>query len=143
MPWPEQQDLPKAIRFWRQHDGERQPTYVYYGAVPAFRYYYRLFGGKDETQLPGDWITTCFHQQADFCVSNQIYYGRWLRGMTPREKIASIEETLNGFPRKWWLVFSHIHPGEEEEIMKWVLADNRIQRYQAWEGVKLYFLVRK
>lgn len=143
MPWPEWQDLPKAMRFWMKSRGMETPTYLYYGAVPAFRYYFRLMGGEDKVQLPGDWVTRCFWEEDDFCVEDKLYYGQWIRHLSPAEKILSIRETLGGTPKKWWLIFSHIYPGEDEEILQLLLVDYRIVRYQAWKGASVYLLVKK
>jgi len=79
----------------RQVQAKARPEegiYVYYGARPAFLVYYS--GAED-----------------------RVKYGKWFRDKPLNEKLADIEPFMTLWPR-WWLVASHLYPGEVEALLK-------------------------
>jgi len=115
-----QEDMREVTQFWMEHRNGDQPTYVYYGAVPAFRYYLRLYG-LDTEPLPPAWFSACWGQKAiEACSKNNVFYGAWFRSYSPEEKLLSIHETI-GYPEHLWLIFSHIYSGEDSTIIEGLL----------------------
>ncbi len=116
--WPETEELRDVAEYWHQKRTHDQPTYVFYGAAPAFGYYLQRYpdtrGG-----LPPAWSLDCWHEEnpPEFCRHDNIYYGRWLRSLkTPEEKIQSLSSTLASRPSEFWIVFSHVQ-GPESALM--------------------------
>jgi len=117
--WPETEDLREVAKCWLEHQDENDITYVYYGALPAFRYYIRLYGLESGHPLPPTWYSTCWARTSDeYCSSNSIFYGEWLRALSPEEKRLSIQETLGHLPERFWLIFSHVSGSEDETILE-------------------------
>jgi hypothetical protein len=115
--WPETEDVEPMADLWRMHRTPQQPTYVYYGAAPAFAYYVsraeRALGER-----PPTWHLSCWHDgTAGYCRSNGVYYGRWLRGLDRQQRLLSIFTSFRGEPREFWIVFGHIQPGEDTELL--------------------------
>jgi uncharacterized membrane protein len=116
--WPETQDMREVIQYWAKQRNQNDPTYVYYGAVPAFRYYARLYGIEPKYPLPPTWYSNCWKQISnDYCISNNIFYGAWIRSYSQKDKLLSIQMTLGSMPEKFWIVFSHVYPNEESLIL--------------------------
>jgi uncharacterized membrane protein len=123
--WPETEDIAKVARYWMEHRTPEQKTYVYYGAAPAFAYYVEALG-IEHTSRPADWFGYCWRGEGSpWCASGNIYYGEWLRTMSPEDKVASILTTLGGTPDEFWFVFAHAQEGENVTIGKLLL-----ERYQ-------------
>jgi 4-amino-4-deoxy-L-arabinose transferase-like glycosyltransferase len=115
--WPETEDMRVVAQYWMQHRSPDQPTYVYYGAAPAFAYYTRDVVKR--TGLPSTWCLACWHDNEPpaFCRNANIYYGRWLRRLDSNEKLASVVGTLGGAPESFWMVFGHMVPGDDREMI--------------------------
>jgi len=115
--WPETEDMRVVVSFWLDHRIDGQPTYVYYGAAPAFAYCTR--DQVPRTGLPSTWYLACWHDRDTpaFCRERDIYYGRWLRRFTTEEKVASVFATLEAPPGAFWLVFAHLIPGEDQQML--------------------------
>jgi hypothetical protein len=117
--WPETEDVRPVVEYWHARRSRLQPTYVFYGAAPAFSYYLQRYpdtrGG-----LPPVWTLTCWGEENPpaFCSRDNIYYGRWLRSLDPMEKAKSMYETLGFPPREFWIVFSHVQGVESSEIIQ-------------------------
>ncbi len=117
--WPETEDLRSVVEYWYEHSTRLQPTYVFYGAAPAFGYYAQRYPDTRST-LPPTWSLQCWHDEdtRDFCRSNNIYYGRWLRSLgTPEAKMQSLAKTLGPQPTEFWIVFSHVHGTESADML--------------------------
>jgi hypothetical protein len=56
--WPETEDMREVIQYWMEHRNN-DPTYIYYGAAPAFRYYLQLYG-LDVYSLSPRWYAACW-----------------------------------------------------------------------------------
>ncbi|RLC83794.1 MAG: hypothetical protein DRI79_13630 [Chloroflexi bacterium] len=118
-PWPETEDLREVTECWIEYRNENAITYVYYGALPAFRYYIRLYGLESNYPLPPTWYSSCWAQTSDeYCSSNGVFYGEWFRSFSPEEKRLSIQRTLGHMPEQFWLIFSHVSGNEDEVILR-------------------------
>jgi hypothetical protein len=115
--WPETEDMRMVAQFWLQHRTTAQPTYVYYGAAPAFAYYTREPGTG--VARPSTWCLACWHDwdTPAFCRDGNIYYGRWMRRFDANEKMRSVVETLGGVPPSFWMVFGHLVPGDDRDMI--------------------------
>lgn len=117
--WPETEDMRPVVEYWHDKWSRSQPTYVFYGAAPAFAYYLQRYPDT-RGDLPPTWNLACWHDDTppDFCRSGNIYYGRWLRSLpTPEAKIKSLSQTIVDQPREFWIVFSHVHGSESADMM--------------------------
>lgn len=114
--WPETEDVRLAAAYWKAHRTPDQPTYVYYGAAPAFAYYTREFVPR--RGLPSTWHLACWYDQEPhaFCREDGIYYGRWIRALNPRMKVSSVFETI-GQPDSFWIVFGHLVSGDDRDMI--------------------------
>ena len=118
--WPETEDMRPVVEYWHAKWTHSQPTYVFYGAAPAFGYYAQRYPDT-RSELPPTWCLECWHQEnaPEFCRQENIYYGRWLRSMgSPEEKMKSLTKTLATRPQEFWIVFSHVHGSESAEIIQ-------------------------
>lgn len=115
--WPETEDMRVVAQYWMQHRSPGQPTYVYYGAAPAFAYYTRETVPR--AALASTWCLACWHDREPpaFCRDANIYYGRWLRRLDTNEKLASMVATLGGAPESFWMVFGHMVPGDDRDMI--------------------------
>jgi hypothetical protein len=115
--WPETEDMRVVARYWMEHRAPDQPTYVYYGAAPAFAYYTRAFAPRAE--LPSTWHFACWHDDGSpgFCRQNGIYYGRWIRRLEVNDKVTSVFTTFHGGPEAFWMVFGHLVPGDDRAMI--------------------------
>jgi uncharacterized membrane protein len=115
--WPETEDMKGIAEFWKEQRSASDPTYVYYGAAPAFAYYTRDIVKRDD--LPSTWCLPCWHDPSPpaYCHEANVYYGRWMRNLNEHQILASIAETLGGGPPSLWLVFGHLVPGDDRFII--------------------------
>jgi len=140
--WPETQDLQEVTLYWIEYRINHEPTYVYYGAVPAFRYYLRYYG-LDTEPLPPTWYTTCWNQPSnDTCSKDNIHYGEWFRSRSSEWMYLSIERSLGGTPRRFWLIFSHVYPGEGKLILGELLKRYNIVDSDEQVNASVYLLER-
>lgn len=139
-PWPEIQDMRRVVKLWCEYRTGEQVTYVYYGAVPAFRYYFKQCESDRDNPLPM-WYAHCWKQDSpDYCKADNVFYGAWIRNYSPEAKLDSIHKTLGAQPRELWIVFSHVYPGERETILQDLSEQYRvIQSYQQ-KGAWAYLL---
>ncbi len=137
MPWPETEEMRPVVEDWHQHWQRSQPTYVFYGAAPAFAYYAQRYADT-RAALPPTWNLQCWHQAEPplYCGSGNIFYGRWLRSLTtPQQKINSIAETLRMRPREFWLVASHVQGSESVDIIQILRASGyEIVEFAEWRA---------
>lgn len=126
--WPETQDAREVVLYWRQHSSYDTPTYIYYGAAPAFRYYARLYGIEQEVLLPPAWYISCWQGlPVEHCVVDNVYYGVWFRSFSLEDKVSSIQNTFGTMPKKFWIIFSHIYADENNDIVRQLLDDYKIE----------------
>jgi len=115
--WPETEDIGPATKYWAEHRSPEQPTYVYYGAAPAFAYYAERYT-HEQTARPPDWFLHCWRNRDDasWCREGGIYYGRWLRAMKPEEKAESVFQSMNQVPPEFWFVMAHSQKNEQASL---------------------------
>jgi hypothetical protein len=132
--------LKEITLYWSEHRTNLEPTYVYYGALPAFGYslrYYEL----DTEPLPPAWLIVCWnHSTEEVCARDNIYYGEWFRSQSSERIRRSIERTLGGFPHRFWLIFSHVYPGEDQQILGELLERYKIINYDEQVNASAYLL---
>jgi hypothetical protein len=142
--WPETEDMREVVSYWGQHPSQRAPTYIYYGAAPAFRYYARLYGFERDVSLPAVWFFSCWRGSgAEYCVVDNVYYGAGLRPLPLDDKISSVQKTFDVMPERFWLVFSHIHAGEDKPIVEGFLSDYRVEDAFRRVGAVAYLLTEE
>lgn len=118
-----QEDLRTTTQYWLSHHQTGEVTYVYYGAAPGFQYQLVLANDASKT-VPPTWYIDCWAgSSAPYCSKNDLFYGRWIRHLSPDLKRESILQTIGFVPERMWMIFSHIYPNEDEEILA-VLADD-------------------
>lgn len=117
--WSPQEDLQLAFNYWENGRKVDEPTFVYYGAVPAMRYYLQLSGLDQNPVEDVHALVECSAEtRLPVCQENQLYFSTWARSLTPEEKIADMFATMGGEPEKVWLLFSHVHQDEESEMLE-------------------------
>ncbi|MCS7296806.1 MAG: glycosyltransferase family 39 protein [Bacteroidia bacterium] len=128
------EDLRSITQIWLERRTPSDLTYVYYGAVPGLRYQLaQLAPSEFSTEgLPAHWYDSCWQgRKIEFCHAQGLIYGRWIRELPPSQKTIEILESVR-YARKFWIIASHIHPGELESILE-VLSSSYaykvIQRY--------------
>jgi len=118
-----QEDLRTTTHYWLSHHQAGEVTYVYYGAAPGFRYQLVLVNDAS-TNVPPTWYIDCWSGfSAPYCSENNLFYGRWIRHLSPDLKRESIFRTIGFVPERMWMIFSHIYLSEDEEILA-VFADD-------------------
>ncbi|MDY6877944.1 MAG: glycosyltransferase family 39 protein [Chloroflexota bacterium] len=113
--WPETEDMREVTQYWMEHRSN-DPTYIYYGAAPAFRYYLQLYG-LDTGPLPPRWHAACWEGGKSCPNEDGVFFGTWLRHLDPPAKVEAIEHTLGDWPQRLWIIFSHLHPDEDRQIL--------------------------
>jgi hypothetical protein len=132
--WPESYEaIEPVVAYWHEQRRVQEPTYVYYGAVPAFSYYCLLY----DLAVPSPYAREMPPP------STSIYYGRWFRSWSTVEKVESIWHTMKGSPKRFWLVFSHIYPGEDQEILEALQDSYSIRDSIKNRGTSLFLLERQ
>lgn len=140
-----QEDLRAVTRFWMEHRVESEITYVYYGAVPAFRYYLGQSSMESASSSPSPlWYGACWRGESLCPNGGGIFYGSWFRHLEPDAKVEAIEHTLGAWPQRLWLIFSHIYPDENQQILD-LLEEMGYSRAlsNVGENTSAYLLERK
>ncbi len=113
-----QEDLRTVTRFWAKHHLKGEITYVYYGAVPASRYYFAQVGKDPVSSLVSPlWYMSCWKGEDTCPHGGGIFYGTWFRQLEPHAKMDAMEFTLGAWPPRLWIIFSHIYPDEDQQIL--------------------------
>ncbi len=133
-PWPETQDMREAVGAWRAAQEPGQLTYVYYGAIPAFRYY------ASHLEPSPDQAPLICADQASTHPCPDIWYGRWFRSLPPSEKIASIQTTLNGWPPELWIIFAHYSNNEDQQILQALAGQYSVEKQFRYTNAAAYLL---
>jgi uncharacterized membrane protein len=111
-----QEDLRSVTQLWLSKQQPGEVTYVYYGAVPGFRYQLEVAGVSEA--VPSVWYKHCWQgKTVSHCSGNGIFYGQWIRHLTPEQKRQEVLETIGDSVDRLWMVFSHIYPGEDKAIL--------------------------
>ncbi|MBI3943540.1 MAG: glycosyltransferase family 39 protein [Chloroflexi bacterium] len=110
--------MQEVVAYWQEHRKLDEPVYVYYGAVPAFRYYLRL-NGIDTGPLPAIWYEDCWEGKSiPACSDQNIFYGAWFRNFPRDKKIESIYQSLGSRPQRFWINFSHIDGQDDRDLLQ-------------------------
>jgi hypothetical protein len=142
-PWPETEDVRGALAYWQAHRRGDQPTYVYYGAAPAFAYYTRDAAWARD--LPPAWFIDCWHRPAGtYCGSPEVRFGRWTRDLNATQRVADVFGAFAGTPKEFWVFFSHLQPNDDRNLLADLIANGyRIgAAYQA-TGADVFLLERQ
>lgn len=144
IPRDAQEDLRTVVTVWRQQTRPGDITYVYYGAVPGFRYQLNVQTGN-VSALPSTWYGDCWRPGNDpaFCRENGVYYGNWARNGTPETLTASMLDTLGWWPERLWLVFSHTYQTEDATFLAALEDRYQVSFHKSAEGADLYLLTRR
>ncbi len=114
-PWPETEDMRGVLANWTERRAPSQPTYVYYGAAPAFAYYTR--GNPWTRGLRSTWYLDCWHAANARCGDDNVRFGHWMRDANPTRRIADVRDSFGGWPVSLWLVFSHMRPNDDRDLV--------------------------
>ncbi|HEU4365771.1 MAG TPA: glycosyltransferase family 39 protein [Candidatus Krumholzibacteria bacterium] len=140
-PWPETEDMRAVLAHWRTNRTDNEPTYVYYGAVPAFAYYTR-----DEAwagDLRAAWFLDCWHRGGAGCSGAGVHFGRWLRDMNDTQRVADVFRSFDGRPASFWIVFSHIQRNDDRDLVANLVANGyRIESAYQSTGAAIFFMTR-
>jgi hypothetical protein len=141
-PWPETEDMGTVAAYWREHRSAAQPTYVYYGAAPAFAYYVR-----DElvtTDLPPTWYLECWHADAAYCDNGNIHFGPWMRSRNETQRLTDVFKSIGGRPDAFWVVFSHMQPNDDRDLVASIIASGyRIESVCQATGTAVFLFTRQ
>lgn len=136
-----QEDLRSVTRLWLSLWKPGETTYVYYGAVPGFRYQLELLGISEK--VPPLWYLDCWQgKTANYCSNNGIFYGRWFRHLSPEQKKNIIFEAI-GSPDLFWMIFSHIHHKENESVLSALEGTYAVTMSYFAENSALFLLKRR
>lgn len=138
-----QQNNRGVAQYWLSRRQPGETTYIYYGAAPGFRYQLDLAAGSPSENVPPLWYWECYAgEAAPYCLENDIFYGRWIRQLSPQEKRESVLQTIGFVPERLWLVFSHVHKTENEDMLNVLTADyDIVDKYEVEHG--LAYLLEK
>lgn len=141
---------PEALRtvtdYWLSQRHDDTPTYIYYGAVPGFRYQLQL--AQESPQTATDpllplWYVHCWEgRPALYCNDGKLVYGRWIRSHPPAEKRAAILNAFNPLPDAFWLIVSHTSEAEQKEVLQALAADYIVADQFRATGAAVYLLSR-
>ena len=130
--WSPLEQMEDAFTYWNDNRQPDEATFVYYGAVPAFRYYMRVYGLDTLPYSHPQSFIQCRETRDEICQKYNLYFSPWVRQLSTEEKIENMREIMGGSPQKVWLIFSHVNGEEELEIMarlqqQYTLADSFVQ----------------
>jgi hypothetical protein len=140
-PWPETEDLRAVLTHWRAGRAAGEPTYIYYGAAPAFAYYARDDAWAKD--LTGTWYLDCWHNTHTQCGSANVQVGHWWRDMNDTQRVADVFRTLGGTPDSFWIVFSHLQINDDRDLVANLVANGyRIQSAYQATGAAVFYMKR-
>jgi len=139
--WPETEDMRAVLRPWLEKRTPSQPTYVYYGAVPAFTYYTR--GESWARGRSAAWYLDCWHDASRLCGTNNVHFGHWMRDANEARRLEDVYAACGGWPDALWLVFSHMQPNDDRDLVASLVANGyRIESVYQGEGAAVFLLTR-
>ena len=142
--WSPVEEMSPVFDQWWQRQQEDDVTYVYYGASPAFRYYWWLNGSRAAADAADrERPTACLEDLTDSsCYEYGIYIGSWFRELPVGEKLARMEAQMGRWPQRMWLLFGHVHESEEDDIIKALLPIYEVTDKFQEVGAAAYLLER-
>jgi hypothetical protein len=141
--WLPVEQMEDVFAYWKHHRRADEATFVYYAAVPAFRYYLHLYDVDGETRSSDLRLNVeCnARRTTQLCAEKKLFYGSWSRELSPQEKIANMEATLGGKPKRLWLLFSHVHADEEKEMIQQLRESYQIVHHYGQDNAAAYLLI--
>lgn len=134
-----QEDIRAATAYWLAQHQAGQPTYVYYGASVGFRYQLDV-QTTPHSGLPPFWYGECLGAgTAVYCHEHDIHYGQWIRGASSVEMRQSVRQAV-GEADTAWLIFSHVHEDEAEQMLEALQTDYDVVQAEIFEGAAVYKL---
>lgn len=142
--WSPVEEMSLVFDHWWQRQQDNEVTYVYYGAGPAFRYYWWLNGSRAPTDsVEREPQTACLENFADdSCDAFNLYVGSWFRELPVVEKLARMEVQMGRWPQKMWLLFGHVHESEEDDIVQALSPNYEVTDSYQETGAAAYLLER-
>jgi hypothetical protein len=141
------EDLRTITDYWLQQRNNPTPTYVYYAAVPGFRYQLRLeekSAGLAPPSLPPLWYIHCWEGRPEkYCADRGVVYGRWIRRLSAAEKQAAILDAFGSPPEEFWLVLSHTGDSERRDVLQILSQNYNIDDRLEVSGAAVYLLSRR
>lgn len=138
------EDLRTVTRYWLSRRDEHTPTYIYYNAVPGFRYQLQLAkntAGPTPLFPPPLWYIDCWEGKPEvYCAVDGVVYGRWIRLLPTEEKHTAILAAFDTPPEAFWLVFSHTEDAERNEVLQSLSQDYTIGDQLEATGAAVYLL---
>jgi hypothetical protein len=144
-PWPEIGDLGSITETWLNNRDSDTPTYVYYAAVPPFRYYLKLLNYEAE-DLPPTWIQDCYRTRQNrpaYCESANVYYSSWNRNQSDEQKTQEVLDFVLDKGDKFWLVFAHVHHQDDQRLLENLSSSYTVIQHHAATGTAIYLLQRR
>ncbi|MDW8236432.1 MAG: hypothetical protein RMK98_07440 [Bacteroidia bacterium] len=139
------EDLRSIAKLWLNLRGEKDTTYVYYGAVHGLQYQLSRLAPRlyaTDGLIP-NWYDSCWQGKAiPPCRPAGLIYGKWLRQMTPEQKREDILAAA-GYPQKFWIIASHMFPGEMNVILQQLSLDYQITQSFVRDNAVLLLMERK
>jgi len=142
-PWPETSELQSITQSWIDNRDRETPTYVYYGAIPAFRFYLNLLHYESDAPPPA-WIQNCSTRQSVrpvYCNENGIYYGGWSRNRLEYQTQEVLDFVSNR--DQFWIVFAHIYGGEDKLLLESLSPGYTVVQHYQDIGASIYLLQRQ
>lgn len=141
-PREEQENARAVTEQWLAHNTNGELTYVYYGAVPAFRYQLQV-AGYGMMDAPPVWYSHCWQGiSVPYCQEENIIYGSWLRTLTAEAQTETILDAIGRDRGAFWLLFSH-HEQDDKIIVSTLATEYEVAWSFSAENAALYRLVRK
>ena len=142
--WQPTEEMAGAVDVWQSSREETDKTFVYYGAVPAFRYYLQTYGIDTRVASSDSASVTCTAKESTpICQEFGLYFSPWVRKLSPEEKISNMYEILGSQPDHLWLVFSHVHQQEDSEMVSLLSEQYQVTMVYPKEGrATIYLLTR-
>ncbi|MBE7533679.1 MAG: glycosyltransferase family 39 protein [Ardenticatenaceae bacterium] len=141
--WSPTEQMEPVFRYWRQQARPEQPTFVYYGAVPAFRYYLQYYQMELPAFQPSPYVECTAVLRTPTCQTYNLFYSRWVRSLTAEEQVADLAQTMGGAPEQFWLIFAHVHQGEDEALVTLLQSRYQIEDHFRSHGADVYLFTRK
>lgn len=138
-----EEDLRGATAYWLEHRRGEEGTFVYYGAVPGFRFQLDAqttpHGG-----LPPVWYGDCYAAaQRPYCNEFGIFFSPWARGFSEDAYSTLFAKQMPRGSKAVWLLFSHVHEDEAEAVLGGARTAYEIERHVSFEGAAVYKLKAK
>jgi hypothetical protein len=141
------EDLRTVIHYWLEQRHDHTPTYVYYGAVPGFRYQLRIAeeaAALTPLSVPPLWYIHCWQGKPEsYCAADGVVYGRWIRSLSATEKQAAILNSFGSPPEEFWLALSHTGDIERHDVLQILRQRYTVEDQLEVSGAAVYLLSQR